>query len=109
MGKNCKNGSRSRPWIVQDRIGLNAAYYRNESGNQLVGLTLPRTAGFGSIQYNLPATVRNTGVELTLRASNIATRDFNWTTSITLTVPKNKLVAYPGLEMSSAANTWTVW
>jgi TonB-linked SusC/RagA family outer membrane protein len=94
--------------FFNDRIGINAAYYRNESSNQLVGLPLPRITGFSSIQYNLPATVRNTGVELVLRSTNVHRGDLTWTTSVTFTLPKNKLVSYPGLETSPSANTWTV-
>ncbi|MEI9917330.1 MAG: SusC/RagA family TonB-linked outer membrane protein [Bacteroidota bacterium] len=94
--------------FLRDRITVNAAYYRNESSNQLVGFTLPRITGFSSIQYNLPATVRNTGVELVLRTTNVSRGDFNWTTSISFTLPKNKLVSYPGLETSPSASTWTV-
>ena len=94
--------------FFNDRLGLSTAYYLNESSNQLTGLALPRVTGFPSIQYNLPATVRNTGVELSLRSSNISAGTFNWNTSVTLTVPRNKLVSYAGIEMSPSANTWIV-
>jgi TonB-linked SusC/RagA family outer membrane protein len=94
--------------FFKDRIGISAAYYRNESSNQLVGLTLPRITGFSSIQYNLPAKVRNTGVELVVRSTNVSSGSFSWTTSVTLTVPNNKLVSYPGLDASPSASTWTV-
>lgn len=94
--------------FIHDRIGLSTAYYRNESSNQLVGLALPRATGFSTIQYNLPATVRNTGLELILRSTNVSSDSFSWTTSVTLTIPHNKLVSYPGIAMSSAANTWEV-
>jgi TonB-linked SusC/RagA family outer membrane protein len=94
--------------FLKDRIALSAAYYRNESSNQLTGYNLPRITGFSSIQYNLPATVLNTGVELVLKSTNIATRRFSWTTSAMLTIPRNKLVSYPGIETSPNANLWEV-
>ena len=94
--------------FVRDRLNLSAAYYRNESSNQLVGQALPRITGFGSVQYNLPATVRNTGVELAVRTTNIQAGSFNWTTSVTLTIPRNKLVSYPNIETSASANSWEV-
>ncbi|HEX8060246.1 MAG TPA: SusC/RagA family TonB-linked outer membrane protein [Cyclobacteriaceae bacterium] len=94
--------------FVRDRLNLSAAYYRNESSNQLVGQTLPRITGFGSVQSNLPATVRNTGVEFVFRSTNINNGNLNWTTSITLTIPRNKLVSYPNIETSASANSWQV-
>jgi TonB-linked SusC/RagA family outer membrane protein len=94
--------------FFHDRVNLSAAYYRNESSNQLVGLPLPKMTGFSSIQYNLPATVRNTGVELVLRTTNVTSGNFNWTSSVSVTVPRNKLVSYPDLDKSTNANTWVV-
>ncbi len=43
-----------------------------------------------------------------LRSTNVGTSDFNWTTSATITVPRNKLVSYPGIERSPSANSWEV-
>lgn len=94
--------------FFRNRLGLSLVYYRNESSNQLTGYNLPRTTGFSSIQYNLPATVRNTGIEVSLRSTNVTSRNFDWTTSATLTVPRNKLVSYPGIESSPNANQWEV-
>ncbi|HMJ70503.1 MAG TPA: SusC/RagA family TonB-linked outer membrane protein [Cyclobacteriaceae bacterium] len=94
--------------FFKDRLGLTAAYYRNESSNQLTGYNLPRITGFSSIQYNLPATLRNTGFELSIRSSNVQRGDITWTTSLNLTIPRNKLVSYPGIETSPNANQWEV-
>ena len=94
--------------FLEDRIFLTWAWYNNESSNQLVGIPLPATTGFSSLQANLDATVQNTGVEITLRTTNIQTPQFNWTTHFNLTVPQNKLVSFPGLESSTYANQYVV-
>jgi TonB-linked SusC/RagA family outer membrane protein len=94
--------------FLKDRIFLTAAYFRNRSSNQLVGIPLPGTTGFSSLQANLNATVQNTGFELELRTVNFQKNDFNWTTSLNLTVPKNKLLAFPDLEGSTYANTLVI-
>lgn len=94
--------------FLNDRIGLNAAYYRNQSSNQLTGIALPRTTGFATIQSNLPATIRNTGLEVVLRSTNVNTPAFNWSTTVSVTVPRNKLVSYPNLDKSPSAATWEV-
>src|SRR5690606_35172781 len=49
--------------ILNDRIMLSTSYYRNRSSSQLVGIPLPGTTGFTTIQSNLDATVQNTGLE----------------------------------------------
>lgn len=94
--------------FFKDNIFLTAAYFKNRSSNQLVGVPLPGTAGFASIQSNLDATVQNTGFELELRTVNFRKKDFSWTTTLNLTVPKNKLMAFPNLESSTYANSLVV-
>ncbi|MBC7847727.1 MAG: SusC/RagA family TonB-linked outer membrane protein [Flavobacterium sp.] len=94
--------------FLQDRIFFTWAWYNNESSNQLVGIPLPATTGFSSLQANLDATVQNTGVEITLRTTNIQTPQFTWTTNFNLSIPQNKLVSFPGLESSTYANQYVV-
>jgi TonB-linked SusC/RagA family outer membrane protein len=87
--------------FIKDRILFNVDYFLNRSSNQLVGYTLPSTTGFTSINYNLPATVQNNGLELQVNTVNIRTKQFTWQTSLNFTVPKNRLVSYPGLANST--------
>jgi TonB-linked SusC/RagA family outer membrane protein len=91
-----------------DRIHLATAWYRNRSGNQLVGIPLPGTTGFSSIQANLPATVENTGLELELNAILLKTAILQWSSNLNICFPRNKLVAFPGLEGSTYANQYVV-
>ena len=94
--------------FFQDRIFLTSAYYNNRSTNQLVGIPLPGTTGFQTLQGNLDATVQNTGVEFTLSTKNISRNDFSWTTNFNISFNRNKLLSYPGLETSPYANTYVV-
>lgn len=94
--------------FLNDRITTSVAWFRNRSSSQLVGIPLAATTGFGSLNANLDATVENTGIELTLRTVNFSKGSFNWTTSINLTLPKNRLVSFPGLEYSSYAQTYEI-
>jgi TonB-dependent starch-binding outer membrane protein SusC len=84
--------------FLKDRILASGTYYRNRTGNQLVGEPLPEVTGFESVQFNLPAVVQNSGMELTVNTINIRSNVFKWTTSANLTLPMNKLVAFPGLS-----------
>ncbi|MCA0349872.1 MAG: SusC/RagA family TonB-linked outer membrane protein [Bacteroidetes bacterium] len=90
--------------FLKDKIFLSAAWFQNRSSNQLIGVPLPGTTGFPTIQSNFNATVENTGFEFELRTWNIKLKDFSWTTNFNLTVPKNKLIAFPNLETSTYAN-----
>jgi TonB-dependent starch-binding outer membrane protein SusC len=83
--------------FLKDRILVSTTYYRNRTGNQLVGAPLPQVTGFESVQLNLPAIVQNSGIELTINTINIKSTVFKWTTSANLTIPRNKLVAFPDL------------
>lgn len=87
--------------FIKDRILLSAAYYRNRSGNMLVNYPLSGQTGFTSYQANLPAVVQNSGWELTVSTANIKTADFNWSSGFNITIPKNKLIAFPGIESTS--------
>lgn len=94
--------------FLNDRIFLTGAWYRNRSSNQLVGIPLPGTTGFTTLNANLAATVENKGIEVTLRTVNFSMKDFKWTTNFNISAARNKLVAFPGLSGSTFANTYVV-
>lgn len=94
--------------FFQDRVFLTTAWYRNRSSNQLVGIPLPGTTGFGSINSNFDATVENTGLEMDFRSVNVQNNNFKWTTTFNISVPKNKLVKYDGLETSTFRNSLVI-
>jgi hypothetical protein len=87
--------------FFSDAIGMNISWFRNRSDNQLVGLPLPATTGFTSVQANLAATVENKGWEFEFRATPIKTNNFTWESNFNLTIPENRLLAFPNLEGST--------
>lgn len=94
--------------LFNDRINLAASFYRNRSSNQLVGLPLPAITGFNSILFNLPATVQNTGFEGELKMQPIKREKISWELGFNISIPRNKLIAYPNIEGSTYANTYEV-
>ena len=87
-----------------DRIHLTADYFNNRSTNLVVAQLLPGQSGLGDIELrNSPVVIRNTGLEIALGATIPAGKHWNWRSSVALTFPKNKLVAYPDLDLSSFA------
>ncbi|WP_417885753.1 SusC/RagA family TonB-linked outer membrane protein [Zunongwangia sp.] len=94
--------------FLKDRILLNANYYRNSTKDQLVGLPLPSQTGFTTVNANLPALIRNTGVELSLNTQNVNSETFSWNTNFNITFQKNELVSFDDLEASTYANTYEI-
>lgn len=94
--------------FIKDKIRTSVSWYRNRSSNQLVGYPLPAVAGFTTIQYNLDATVQNTGWEFEIRSTNIESKKTTWTSAVNFTIPRNELLTYPNIEGSSYANTYVV-
>ena len=94
--------------LFKDRLSVSASYYRNRTGNQLINLSVSPQAGFTSYQSNLPATVQNSGWELSINSTNIKNADFSWTTSFNISQNHNKLLSFPGIEKSSYYATYIV-
>lgn len=94
--------------FLSDRIFSTVAWFRNRSSNQLVGIPLPGTTGFTSLQANLDAEVQNSGLELSVRTVNIKQKNFSWTTNFNFTTTKNKLLSFPGLEASSYKHQYVI-
>ena len=94
--------------FVKDRLSLSAGYYRNRTNSQLVNLTVSPQTGFPGYQSNLPATVQNSGWELSLNSTNIKNKNFSWTSSFNISQNRNKLLSFPNIEKSSYYTTYVV-
>jgi TonB-linked SusC/RagA family outer membrane protein len=94
--------------FINDRVMLNANYYRNRSSDEIIAYPLSYVTGFNSITSNLAAKVQNSGAELTLNTTNIKSKNVTWSTAINLTVPKNKLLSFPGLATSPYATAYVI-
>ncbi len=94
--------------FLQNRLLFTTNYFRNRSGNQLIDYTLPAQAGRSKVTRNLGALVENTGWEWEISGDPIQTANWHWQISMNLTLPRNKLLAYPDLESSSDASKYVV-
>lgn len=94
--------------FIKDRVLLSTSFYRNLSDNQLVQYALSPQAGRSSYTTNLPAKILNTGWEFELNTTNVKSKDWNWKTSLNLTISKNKLQSFPGFESSAYAKTYVL-
>lgn len=91
-----------------NKLLFNLSWYRNRTGNQLVPFDIPTTTGFYSVQFNLPATVQNSGIEADVNADIVSVKNFSWKTSANISIPRDKLLSYQGLETSSYSNVYNI-
>ncbi|MGN7723080.1 SusC/RagA family TonB-linked outer membrane protein [Chitinophaga sp. 22620] len=78
--------------FFRNAVQMTANYYRNRTPNQLGFLTMASQAGFNSYNANFDALIQNTGFELELNTVNIRKKDFKWSTSFNITIPRTKVV-----------------
>ncbi len=84
--------------FFENRLLVNTIWYRNRSSNQLTNYSLPMTTGFFGIDKNLQAKIQNSGWEFNVRSVNIDGKNLKWTTDANLTIQRNKLLEFPGIE-----------
>jgi TonB-linked SusC/RagA family outer membrane protein len=94
--------------FLKDRILASATWFSSRTNDQLIRAPLSSQAGFTYYQANLPALLQSTGWEFELKTTNIRTKKVLWTSSFNLTVPRNKLVSFPGLEKTIYAYSYVV-
>ena len=74
-----------------NRINVILDFYTRKTKDLLLSRTMDPITGFGSIMDNI-GSMRNTGVELEIRSTNIDRKDFTWTTAFMLSHNKNKVL-----------------
>ncbi len=94
--------------FLQNRILFSVAAYRDWTANQLVQSALPVQAGQPSVFVNMPADIRNTGVELTLRTVNWSSGHWSWVSTLMVSVPRNRLVSFRGVATTKESGTLVV-
>ncbi|UCS94330.1 SusC/RagA family TonB-linked outer membrane protein [Echinicola marina] len=106
--KNSKIEATLELGLFSDQVFFSATWYRNRSSNQLVNYPLPYITGFNRLVDNLNALIENRGFEFIVESKNIETPGFSWSTSLNLTAPKNKLLAFPNLETSPYSSRFEI-
>lgn len=94
--------------VSNNRVMFNATWYKSRNDNQLGSYTLPAQTGFSSVLQNFDASIQNTGLEFTASSTIIQSGDLKWTTQFNISLNRNKLIAFPGLEDSPYASYYTL-
>ena len=82
--------------LFNERLSLTFDWYSTDTKNLLFEKSLPYAmGGYGGSPFKMWTNVgetRNTGVELSITSHNFNTRDFKWTTTLTFSTNRNKVI-----------------
>ena len=87
-----------------DRLNFTLEYYTRTTKNLLMDCPVSMTTGFSSYLMNI-GEVKNQGVELEINSKNIIKKDFDWSTTFTLSHNKNKIVKLDGEQTQVISGT----
>ena len=100
--------------VFKGRIGGTIEYYNMNTKDLLLTRQLPGPTGFSSMLTNLGET-NNNGIEISLNTTNINSGKFGWTSNITWSTNKNKIVHLyqsdangDGKEDDDISNKWFI-
>jgi len=83
--------------LFNSTIHGNIEYYNNDTRDILYQIRLPVMTGFNSINTNI-GKVHNHGLEFSLYANIIKSRDLTWTSSVNFSRNRNKIVSILGKD-----------
>ena len=78
--------------FLSNRIGLDFNWYKLNSRNQIIPVSVSPATGFTSVIINA-GEIENKGIELVLSGSPIRNKDFNWDVNLNFARNRNKVVS----------------
>jgi TonB-dependent starch-binding outer membrane protein SusC len=94
--------------LLNDKVVLTAAWFRNRTDNQLINYQISTQSGFGGYPANFPALLQNTGWEFQVNSRNIEQGHFTWTTNFNFSISRNKLLKFPNITQTSYSQQYFV-
>lgn len=83
-----------------NRLFVDLDMYRSSTTDQIFNRVIPIMTGF-STQLASLGEIENKGLEITVRTVNMKSRDFNWSTTLTYWINRNKLVHLYGEDKNA--------
>ncbi len=87
--------------VLRNRISFTAEYYIKNTNDLLLDFALPGASGYTTVAKNI-GSVENKGWEFSLTSRNVVGKNFNWTTSLNVSLNRNKVTDLGGPEQISA-------
>lgn len=92
--------------VLNNRLNLTADAYNNITKNLLLQVSQPLSVGFEQRWENVGQVVNN-GIELGINSVNIRSKDFEWSTDLSVNVNTNKLRQLPS-SITRTQSTWSI-
>ncbi|WKN33875.1 TonB-dependent receptor [Porifericola rhodea] len=84
--------------FFEGRLSFELDYYSKTTKDLLLNVQIPRQTGFVSRLQNL-GEMKNTGLELILNSVNISKNDWRWSSMLTLSGNRNKVLDLGGVDL----------
>lgn len=78
--------------FLKNRIGIDFTYYKENTKNQIMEISVPSESGLSSQLINA-GNIQNQGIEIALNTTPIQTKDWTWDLNFTYTKNKSKIVS----------------
>jgi len=92
--------------FLNNRLAFDASFYRENTKNQIMNISVSRTSGFSTQTINA-GNLQNQGIELQLMATPVQSKDFSWDMTVNWSTNENKVVELYGdmkyLQLYSAS------
>jgi len=83
--------------FFKGKFKLTADFYYKRTSDLLLNVAVPYTSGYATALENI-GEVENKGYDLGLSTENINTKSFNWTSNVTFSVNRNKILSLGGQD-----------
>tara|TARA_R110002049_G_scaffold33535_19_gene110464 strand:- start:1922 stop:5383 length:3462 start_codon:yes stop_codon:yes gene_type:complete len=84
--------------LFENKVGLDVAYYKDNTKNQIIALPVPNESGISSQLINA-GNLQNSGVEVALDINIIDNDDFSWDVGFNFTKNRDKIIELaPGIN-----------
>ncbi len=89
--------------LLKERISLTFDWYNKVTSDLLLLASLPLTSGYATAMKNI-GKIQNQGVEITLNTTNIANKNFRWSTNFNISFNKNTVLELTENQISLLTN-----
>ncbi|WGQ09942.1 TonB-dependent receptor [Pedobacter gandavensis] len=93
--------------FLKNRISATVDYYDSKTYDLLLNRSLPPSTGNGSVIQNVAKT-GNRGLEIYISSKNILSENFQWTTSLSFSRNKERIIELAGGAQADVLNNWFV-
>lgn len=89
--------------VLKNRVSLEVGLYQRKTKDLLLSVEVPGTSGFAT-QFKNVGNLTNKGIEVSINSTNIAGKNFRWTTSANFSRNKNKITNLGGQVIGADVN-----